>query len=106
MGHFDDGLDVLNQNEEKLQVPKRYTVMFHNDSYTTMEFVVWVVKKVFSVGEQEAHRFMLRVHQTGLGAIGDYSYDIARTKANQVMSLAREAGYPLLCTVEELPHES
>lgn len=102
----DDGLDLLNKDEEKLQVPKRYTVMFHNDSFTTMEFVVWVVMKVFQLNSQQAHRFMLRVHQTGLGAIGDFSYDIAQTKANEVMKLAREAGFPLLCTVEELPHES
>jgi ATP-dependent Clp protease adaptor protein ClpS len=51
MADFNQNLDLLSQEEEKLQVPKRYTVMFHNDSYTTMEFVVWVVMKVFKTSQ-------------------------------------------------------
>jgi ATP-dependent Clp protease adaptor protein ClpS len=106
MADFNQNLDLLSQEEEKLQVPKRYTVMFHNDSYTTMEFVVWVVMKVFKTSQEDAHRFMLRVHQSGKGAIGNFSYDIANTKSNEVMAYARQSGFPLLCTVEELPNES
>lgn len=103
MADFGHGLDLLNQEKEELQYPRRYTVMFHNDSFTTKEFVVWVVVEVFHVSEQEATRFMLRVHHTGQAAIGNFSYDIARTKAEQVMAYARREGFPLLCTVEELP---
>lgn len=106
MGEFDQNLELLDQEEEKLQVPKRYTVMFHNDSFTTMEFVVWVVMEVFQASHDDAYRFMLRVHQSGLGAIGNFSYDIARSKADRVMAFAREQGFPLLCTVEEIPNES
>lgn len=103
MKEFDQGTDLLNEEEEKLQTPKHYTVMFHNDSYTTMEFVVMVVMKVFHLGTEEAQRFMIKVHQSGLASIGDFTYDIAKTKADQVMSLARTAGFPLRCSVEELP---
>ncbi len=102
MNDFQNSTDLLQEDEEKLQTPKRYTVMFHNDAFTTMEFVVMVVIKVFHVGRDEAQRFMLRVHQSGIASIGDFNYDIAKTKAEQVMNIARVDGYPLRCSVEEI----
>jgi ATP-dependent Clp protease adaptor protein ClpS len=44
---------------------------------------------------------MLDVHQKGKGTVGVYPYDIARTKANQVHTLARQNEFPLKCIVEK-----
>lgn len=80
-----------------------YQVILHNDDYTTMEFVVEVLKAVFRKSAAEAHAIMMSVHKKGRGIVGFFSYDIASTKVQQVRSMARRHGYPLKCTMEEAP---
>jgi len=80
--------------------PPLYKVLLHNDHYTTMEFVVAVLQEVFHHDLVRAQRIMRHVHEHGVGVAGTYPMEIAETKASKVMSLARAAEYPLLCTVE------
>jgi ATP-dependent Clp protease adaptor protein ClpS len=84
----------------KTQLPRRYQVVFHNDDYTPMEFVVEVLMQVFHKNEGEATYLMLQVHHKGSAVVAVYSRDIAETKVSQVMASAREQGHPLLCTAE------
>ncbi len=89
------------QERTELRPPRMYRVILYNDHYTTMEFVVDILVKVFHKPAQEASRIMLDVHRRGNGVCGVYTYDIARTKVSQVLALAREQEFPLRCTVEE-----
>ena len=89
------------KSKEKLKKPPLYKVLLHNDDYTTMEFVVYVLVTIFHRSEGEAFLIMLKVHHEGAGVAGLYPYEIAETKAEKVMTLARLSEYPLLCTVEE-----
>lgn len=84
----------------KTRRPPLYKVLLHNDDYTTQEFVDWVLVTVFKHDAQTAHRIMLNVHMHGVGVAGIYPHEIAETKADKTMALAREADYPLLATVE------
>ena len=88
------------KEREKLSPPPNYHVIIHNDNFTTMDFVVMLLMKVFHKSEIEATRLMLQVHNEGRGIAGTYSYDIAQTKATQGTSLARTSGFPLILTVE------
>lgn len=81
-------------------VPRRYKVIFHNDDYTTQEFVIHVLQRFFHKNETEARHIMLTVHHKGLAVAGVYTKDVAETKAEQVMDAARENGMPLLLTTE------
>ncbi|HEX7622488.1 MAG TPA: ATP-dependent Clp protease adaptor ClpS [Anaeromyxobacteraceae bacterium] len=85
---------------KKVAKPPLFKVLLHNDDFTTMEFVVEVLQTVFHHDIVGATRIMLHIHQRGVGVAGTYSMEIAETKAEKVMSMAREAEYPLLCTVE------
>ena len=78
-----------------------YRVILHNDDYTTMEFVVEVIIKIFKKPVMEATQIMLRVHKAGKGTVGVYTHDIATTKVHQVHKLARQRDYPLKCTMEK-----
>ena len=91
----------------RLEKPPLYKVLLHNDDFTTMEFVVYVLQKVFQRTEADAFRVMLQVHTQGVGVAGVYTYEVAEMKAAQVTSLAQSSEYPLLCTVEadESGHE-
>lgn len=92
--------DVATETEKKVKRPHLYKVLLHNDDYTTMEFVIEVLKDVFHHSESDAMAIMLHVHQRGVGVAGVFSYEIAETKANKVMRLARDRQYPLRCSVE------
>ena len=97
------GTDVAapkTKHERKTRRPPLYKVLFHNDDYTTQEFVESVLVTVFKHDPETAHRIMLHVHMRGVGVAGIYPHEIAETKAARTMDLAREADYPLLVTVE------
>ena len=84
----------------KLQKPKLYKVLLHNDDYTTMEFVVAVPMEVFRKSAADAHAIMLHVHLRGAGVAGVYPHEVAEAKVEKTIALARAAEYPLLATME------
>ena len=98
---FNPDAELQIKEETEIREPKMYRVILHNDHYTTMEFVVEILVKIFHKPAQEATRIMLDVHRRGSGHCGVYSLDIARTKVYQVHALARQYDFPLRCSVEE-----
>lgn len=85
----------------RLQEPKLYRVILHNDDYTTMDFVVKVVMAVFHKPAAEATKIMLDVHRKGAGMVGVYTRDIALTRVSQVHEMARQGEFPLRASCEE-----
>ncbi|HEX8791481.1 MAG TPA: ATP-dependent Clp protease adaptor ClpS [Polyangiaceae bacterium] len=94
-----DGVTVL-ERAPKVARARKYAVVFYNDDYTTKWFVVQVLQQIFHMSETSATALMMAIHAKGKGIAGIYSRDIAETKADQVMRLAREFGMPLLVTAE------
>jgi ATP-dependent Clp protease adaptor protein ClpS len=92
--------DLALVERPKVDKPRRYVVVFHNDDYTTMEFVVRVLEKFFHMDETQATQIMLHVHHKGYGIVGVFTRDVAETKAAQVTAYAKESGHPLKCTAE------
>ena len=84
----------------RLQRPKMYRVLVHNDDYTTRDFVVVVLHNVFHLSEQDAIRIMLHVHNNGVGVAGVFTREVAETKIQTVEQLAREHEFPLRLTME------
>ena len=99
----DQGSAVVEKAEgrAKLERPPLYRVLLHNDDFTTMEFVVFVLQNVFNHGESEAVQIMLNVHRQGIGLAGVYTYEVAEMKVDKVTNLAQANEFPLLCTIEE-----
>jgi ATP-dependent Clp protease adaptor protein ClpS len=92
--------EARSDQQVQLDEPPLYRVMLLNDDYTTMDFVVEVLKQVFHKSNEDAQRIMLDVHRNGFGVCGRYPREIAETKVDQVDSLSREKGFPLKCTME------
>ena len=94
---------VLSQKSKiKVKKPKQYKVIMHNDDYTSMEFVIEVLMRIFNKKIEEAQKIMLDVHKAGKGIAGIYSYDIAMTKVNTAMGWAKEEGFPFKLSIEEV----
>jgi ATP-dependent Clp protease adaptor protein ClpS len=99
---------VLTESREKQKVerPRMWRVLLHNDDYTTQEFVVWVLETVFRKPQAEAFTIMLSVHRSGLGVAGVYTHDVAETKLKTTKNLAEQHEFPLLVTMEPEPEKS
>lgn len=96
-------LKVIEKVENKVEVkkPKLYKVVIYNDDYTTMNFVVEILMRIFRKKEEEATKIMYDIHKTGIGIAGIYPYDIAETKMIQATSIAKNSGFPLKFSMEE-----
>jgi len=92
----------LKPSKIKPKLPSLYKVIILNDDYTPMEFVVHVVQEVFNKSHDEATRLMLKIHTEGMGVCGMYPLEIAETKMNKVLNLAKEEQHPLQCIIEKI----
>ena len=98
---FEHDESVAELEETSLEEPPLYRVLLHNDDFTTMDFVVYVLVQIFNRSEEDAIRLMLQVHTQGVGLAGVFTYEVAETKVAQTINLARSYEFPLLCTMEE-----
>jgi ATP-dependent Clp protease adaptor protein ClpS len=101
--HPKESLLAETRSTEKVQRPRMWRVLLHNDDYTTQEFVVWVLETVFQKPRGEAFAIMMSVHRSGLGVAGIFTHDVAETKMKKTQQLAEEHEYPLLVTMEPEP---
>ena len=83
-----------------VQKPNMYAVIMHNDDFTTMDFVVDLLIKVFNKSSPQARALMMQVHRNGFGIAGVYTYDLAVSKRIQAERFAEENAFPLRLSVE------
>ncbi len=83
-----------------IKEPDKFDVYMLNDDFTTMDFVVEVLRTVFYRNAADAEQIMLEIHNNGKALVGTYSYDIARSKVNMAEQMAREEGFPLRLRIE------
>src|SRR6476620_10637209 len=101
MSNQEQNGSVLEAERTRTKPPPLYKVVLLNDDYTPMDFVVIVLQTVFSMTREKATQVMLEVHREGMGVCGTYTREVATTKVDQVIDLARKHQHPLQCTMEE-----
>lgn len=94
-------LEIELDSDLEVSEPKKYKVILLNDDYSTMDFVIDVLTKVFRKTVDQATQIMLNIHNNGRDVCGIYTHEIAATKVAQVKTLAREKGFPLKAIMEE-----
>ena len=92
---------VLLKTKPITKKPSMYKVILLNDDYTPMEFVVYVLQKIFNKNQEDATQIMLHVHQNGIGICGVYTYEVAEVKCKAVVDIAKENQHPLQSTIEK-----
>ena len=93
---------VSKTSKQNLKTPKRYEVILLNDDYTTMEFVVKVLRRFFHKEFKTAEAIMLKIHIDGEAVCGTYSFDVAQTKVSQVIEYSRKNDQPLMSVLREV----
>lgn len=93
--------DIVIIDKQDVKIPKKYKVIMHNDDYTTMEFVIFVLKRFFHKEQSEAEQIMMTIHTQGAAVCGVYTLDIAKTKCREVTNEAKRQQFPLKVTWEQ-----
>jgi ATP-dependent Clp protease adaptor protein ClpS len=93
-------LDLLEKNEVKAKRPSMWNVVFYNDDYTSMEFVAYVLTRVFHRSTEDALALTLAVHTQGKGIAGTYTFEVAEQKQCEVLLMAKIEEHPLRVEVE------
>ncbi|MEM9292020.1 MAG: ATP-dependent Clp protease adaptor ClpS [Acidobacteriota bacterium] len=96
----DLGEQIATRERTRVRRPRKFKVLLHNDDYTSMDFVIQVLKTYFYRSDLDAQRIALEVHHKGVGIAGVYPWDVAETKVAQVTRDAREQGMPLRLSIE------
>jgi len=94
--------NIALEEKKDTDIPKMYAVIMFNDDYTPMDFVVYLLIKVFRKNQIDAAEIMMDVHQKGQCTVGIYSFDMASTKMIHSQRLAESAGHPLKITIDEV----
>lgn len=95
MAHSGGGVKEVNRVDDDIREPGMFNVIFLNDNYTPMDFVVEVLLKVFNKSEQDAIKVMMKIHENGQATVGTYIEDIAQSKSEVVREFAKVNGFPL-----------
>ncbi len=98
---YDNDSEVLEVTRNEVKEPSKYKVLMLNDDYTTMEFVIDVLRQIFGHSAVKATSIMLSIHNYGMGLCGVYTKEIAEAKINKVHNAARAKGFPLKCEMEK-----
>lgn len=77
----------------------RYEVVFHNDDYTTREFVIELLTTLFARSREDAEELVWQVHERGTGSAGSYPLDQARRLVERATRRARRAEFPLRLSI-------
>jgi ATP-dependent Clp protease adaptor protein ClpS len=100
--HETDG-DVAVMERASVSRSRPWNVIMHNDDFTTMEFVIYALKRFFNKDEDTAVHLTLEIHKKGSTVVGTFTRDVAETKVDIVMQCAKENGHPLRLTAEPGP---
>jgi len=94
------GLDLLEKDEVKTKRQSMWNIVFYNDDYTSMEFVIFVLTKVFHRSTEDALALTFAVHTQGKGIAGTYTFEVAEQKQCEVLLMAKVEEHPLRVEVE------
>ena len=94
-------IQTLTKEKIKLDEPGMYDVIFLNDSITTMEFVIKVLKQIFGKTPEQAMAITQKIHNDGQGIVGSYSHEVAEQKGIEATLAARQENFPLQVKVKK-----
>src|SRR5271167_4459695 len=92
----------IGKDEVKAKRPSMWNIVFYNDDYTSMDFVVFVLTKIFYRSTEDALALTMAVHTQGKGIAGTFTFEVAEQKQCEVLLMAKIEEHPLRVEVEKV----
>lgn len=97
---------VLNETNTVIKYdfaePPMHNVVFLNDDVTTVDFVEHVLVTYFGKSNQAARQIVDEINNNNRSIVGTFYRDVAQTKADLVMNLAKKNNFPFQVITEEV----
>ena len=90
------------KSKTKIKKPSKYAVYILNDDYTSWQFVVMTLIKIFNKTEEEANTITSNVHNGGEGLCGVYSKEMAESKVQASLEFSRINKQPLRTVMKKV----
>jgi ATP-dependent Clp protease adaptor protein ClpS len=87
--------ETQTNKKTKIKKPSKYAVFILNDDYSTWQFVVLTLMKIFNKTEEESNAITANVHNGGEGLCGIYTKEIAESKVQAATEFAKINKQPL-----------
>lgn len=85
----------------KTKRPSMYSVILYNDDFTPFEFVESILSRIFKKESKDVMAITQVAHNTGKALVGVYVRDVAVTRVQIAMSIAKDNGFPLKLQAKE-----
>lgn len=92
--------DLQEKEEVEVKRPRMYNVILLNDDYTSMEFVIDVLVRIFGKNIKEAEAITMDIHHNERGICGTFPKNVAEMKSKKVNEYAKVNQFPLKSIVE------
>ncbi len=89
-------------HEVEITQPKMREIIILNDDYTSINFVITLLMRIFDKSMLDAQNITQFVHNTGEGSCGIYPYDIAELKYMLAQNFIRDNGMPLRIIMRDI----
>lgn len=88
--------------KEKIEIkkPRNYNVLLYNDDFTPFDFVINLLVSLYGHQVESAIILAQKIHNSGMGVAGTYTFEIAEQKKLDTIELARANEYPLKAEIE------
>ena len=83
------------RTQTEITYPKRYNVIFVNDDYTPMDFVIQLLVEIFNKNIDQAQEITMAIHNEGSAVVGTYSREVAEQKTHEAVLACQHSGHPL-----------
>lgn len=83
-----------------IKPPSMWDVVFYDDNKTYYEFVILVLMQLFGKSYEQAAELTNQIHEVGKKTVATYTYEIAQSKKDETVSLARANSHPLRVEIE------
>jgi ATP-dependent Clp protease adaptor protein ClpS len=90
------------KSKVEIVYPDRFNVVFINDDYTPMEFVIHLLIEIFNKSINQAKDITLTIHKEGRAIAGTYNHEIGEQKVQEATVISRHNGHPLQITLEKV----
>lgn len=91
---------TASKTQTTLAYPQRYNVIFLNDDFTPVAFVIHLLIEIFNKDLDSAQDITMEVHEHGKAVVGTFSYEVAEQKVHEAIIVARHSGHPLQIILE------
>lgn len=88
--------------KQAIKPPRMWSVIFFNDDYTPMEFVMECLVQIYKKNNDEAEALMWKVHTEGKAIITQGVKEIVETKQTITLMNAQRQGHPLKVEIMEI----